>query len=40
MINLQNRTKEEIQSEIFSNKRRIEQLDEKLKVLKEIGEGQ
>ena len=33
---LQNRSEEEIQSEIFSNKERIKQLVEKLRVLKEL----
>ena len=38
---LQNRNNEEIQSEIFSNKERIKQLVEKLRVLKELrGEKQ
>ena len=41
MDNLQNRSVEEIQTEIFSNKKRINQLLEKLRILKEMrGEKQ
>jgi len=41
MEDLQDRSEEEIQSEIFSNKERIKQLVEKLKILKEMrGEKQ